>query len=313
MEPIQENKTSPGAAFNSPAFSVERGITASPTPNNLILSPEPNPIDPDKIVEWNDKIEESVKRIGELCEINKLMHMAVAQSSDTKHSWLMYGGILLGPLGSSIIGIGLLFDSTVGPSTIAMITGYMSGIVIAIIKYGKFDDVSNNNKAAVARYSSMEMNVRRQLSLYRKDRLPAREYLEWLNKSYEDLFMASPLLPYKLTRKYNKMLSKDENKKIATIEENSLTSFTKVLRSCNPRKSSENIEIAVNNEERCSEPSDITGEEDVDLEHGGRVSITGQPPEVKRMVSQQFTDLSKFGDGMLNYEMKRFMNNKHLN
>ena len=51
-----------------------------------------------------------------------------------------------------------------------IILGFLSGVIVAILKYGKYDEVSTANKSAAAKYASLEANVRRQLSLYRSDR-----------------------------------------------------------------------------------------------------------------------------------------------
>ena len=42
---------------------------------------------------------------------------------------------------------------------IELVLGFLSGIVVASIKFGRYDEVSNANKTAAARYTSIESNV----------------------------------------------------------------------------------------------------------------------------------------------------------
>ena len=133
-------------------------------------------------VEWNDKLEMAAKDIGETSKSYKLMHIQEAQLADKTYNRLMIIGIIMGPLSGITSGIGATINTGTEPiiPIIAAIFGFISGIIVAIIKFGKYDEASNANKQAAARYTSIESNVRRQLGLYRSDRVPAIPYMEWL-------------------------------------------------------------------------------------------------------------------------------------
>ena len=148
---------------------------------------------------WNDKLESVAKDIGEDATGNKLMHIWEAQNNITKYNRLMMLGICIGPIGGLLSTIGAALNPDRDPTIpiISAIFGFLSGIFVAIIKFGKYDEKSNGHKQAVARYTSVESNVRRQLSLYRMDRIPASTYMEWLERKFEDIFLAAPLLPPK--------------------------------------------------------------------------------------------------------------------
>lgn len=147
---------------------------------------------------WNDKLENAVKDIGETSKGYKLMHIKEAQHSIKIYNRLMIVGIVMGPLAGIISGIGASINvETTDPTIpiIATIFGFISGIAVTIIKFGKYDESSNASKQAAARYTSIESNVRRQLGLYRSDRVPATPYMEWLENKYEELFLSAPLIP----------------------------------------------------------------------------------------------------------------------
>ena len=147
--------------------------------------------------EWNTKLEDAAQGIGQAAQGYKHMHIWQAQRASKKHHCLMGTGIVMGPIASVISSIGLAFGLTNNPtiSVITILLGFVSGIMVATVRFGKFDEVSNANKSAAARYTSIESNVRRQLGLYRKDRISAVSYMDWLETKYEELFMSAPLLP----------------------------------------------------------------------------------------------------------------------
>ena len=64
-------------------------------------------------------------------------------------------------------------------------------------KFNNYSEKSQSHLVASARYISLENNIKRQLLLDKNDRLPANEYLEWVMKNYDNLYMASPLIDEK--------------------------------------------------------------------------------------------------------------------
>lgn len=153
--------------------------------------------------EWNDKLEHVVLDIGFTSMAYKIMHITVAQQATKQYSRYMLAGIVVGPLSGIISGIGVAINSSyVSFQIIATILGFLSGIIVAIIKFNKFDEVINSNKDAAAKYTSLESNIRRQLAVYRNNRISAGPYLEWLSDTYENLFSSAPLLPISVQDAY---------------------------------------------------------------------------------------------------------------
>lgn len=160
---------------------------------------------------WNDKLETAARDIGEMSLSYKMMHIEMAQRAHLKYNVLMYMGIILAPLS----GIISQFNSPLSScdnmylSFTALGISFISGIVVAIIKFSRYDEVEYANKLAASKYVSLESNVRRQLALYRDNRIDAIEYMEWLTNCFDELFMSSPLLPHFLFNKYRALAKKN--------------------------------------------------------------------------------------------------------
>ena len=231
---------------------------------------------------WNDELEAAVKEIGDESKGYKIMHIHMAQRATQIYTHLTIAGIVLGPLASLFSSV----DSFANPersvaSIISIFLGFLSGVTVAIIKFGKYDEVSNANKTASARYTSIESNVRRQLSLQRKDRIPAMTYMDWLETKYEELFMSAPLLPRKVFDNY-----------IYTAKKQGLTV---------PERYKHNIDIEdgyiLSKKEEIADISDIEVAKD---------TIEDKPKSlIQTSTFSSFADLNQFSDDMLRYEMRR--------
>lgn len=229
---------------------------------------------------WNDKIEEAAKNIGETSRAYKIMHIAEAQKASKDYNRLMMFGIILGPASGIISGISAALNPEMNPTfpIIELILGFLSGIVVASIKFGRYDEVSNANKTAAARYTSIESNVRRQLGLNREDRMSPTSYMEWLETKYEELLLSAPLLPpgnyekYKNTADKEGWIIPERYDHIISLEEGS-----------RKHQIIEERNITLNPQETISSQ-----------EHRRSVTM-GNIPE-----------LNKFSDQMLKYEMRRF-------
>jgi hypothetical protein len=148
-----------------------------------------------KTSKWNKKIEKVVIDIGNKSFKYKSLHLKVAQDSYNKYSLYMSTVIILSPLAGTIGALGAFIniESYIFSITSSLIS-FICGILVSMIKFGKYDQMSNAHKTATARYISLGNNVKRQLSLYKDDRIPANEYLDWLTHSFDELYISSPLL-----------------------------------------------------------------------------------------------------------------------
>ena len=146
---------------------------------------------------WNSVIEKNIKEIGESCKGYKWMHITSARSAMQSYNLLMYVTMIIGPLGGLFGAISSSEEWCNNTSTfqiLIVVSGFVSGVFASIIKYSKYNERSVDHKTAAAKYTSLEGNIRRQLSLYRDDRVNAGKYLQWVSVSFDDLFSASPLV-----------------------------------------------------------------------------------------------------------------------
>lgn len=160
--------------------------------------------------QWDESIETIVCDLGSRAQAYKIMHTKLARSSSKLYQWLMLGSILTGPLSGTISAIG----SATSPDPMAVLpivatfVSFLAGILVAIVKFGKYDEKTTAYKQAAAKLSSLEYNVRQQLALPRDRREHATNYLKWISKSSEDVFAAMPIIPSSTQQWYAEEASK---------------------------------------------------------------------------------------------------------
>ena len=147
------------------------------------------------IKKWNSKIEKILKNILKKSNIYKKEHYKLAEQNDKYFSYLMITVIILTPIPalSSIIRtfsheLDILYILT------SSITSFISGILLSILKFSNFKEQSNKHKTATIKYIYLVNNITRQLELYRRNRISAQEYLDWILKKYDELNSESPLI-----------------------------------------------------------------------------------------------------------------------
>jgi hypothetical protein len=276
---------------------------------------------------WNDKLEDTAKYIGDMSRIYKQMHIKSAQQSSYIYNIYMYSSIVIGPLAGILTGISSVYENDQKSKHILTILitfmSFFSGIIAAIIKFGKFDEESSSNKLAASRYTSLESNVRRQLALYRKDRINSKDYIEWLNKSFDELFLSSPLLPEYIYEKYS-----DE----AEVQGFHISKYEKII-NINKDYEDEKIkdfsnknEIIVNNEDikDNKDNEDIKDNKDnKDIKNNKNIEDIKDNKNIKNIKDikdiedniirhrtksfSAFADLNKYDDSLMQYEIKRFL------
>ena len=242
---------------------------------------------------WNDKIELSAKNIGENSKGYKIMHLNEAQKSKKIYNTLMVLGIFLAPMAGVFSGINSILNPDENPvlPILSTLFGLTAGCVISIIKFGKYDESSIANKQAAARYTGIESSVRRQLSLYRKDRVQADEYMKWLETKFEELFISAPLLPSDAYSEYSitaeKLGIQIPNQYQNTIKINS--EFESSISKNISNSDSIKINIENNTEQNQSNNNSV----DIEVERSSDMA--------------SFPELNQYSDKMLQYETRRMM------
>jgi len=149
---------------------------------------------------WNHELETLVCQIEQEAHGMRAMHIEVSLASSRTYNWLTITGIVLGLLSGTLSGIGSVIDPGSNPiiPIISSVVSYLSSLVIAIVRFSNFEQMSESHRTAAGRYRSIELNVRSN-SLLKPE---PRKYTEWLTKAYEDLFVSSPLIPKDIQDKY---------------------------------------------------------------------------------------------------------------
>jgi len=277
--------------------------------------PRPATLSDERSVHWNSRLEEAAKDIGESSKCYKLMHVEEAQQVTTIYSGLMIAGIVTGPLAGIVTSVGTAAavegDTMIVCNIVSIILGFVSGIIVSIVKFGRYEEMSNANKQAAARYTSIESNVRRQLSLFRVDRVAASPYMEWLEAKYDELFMSAPLLPasaydrfssrvgdhgFKMPNRYDSVIEINHEYEDARMGE--VTDQTTIA--INEDSGGSTVSLAPKTLASTKWRAAVN---DVMLSQ----TMKGEKKVKRTETMSQFPELNECSDQMLQYEMKRMM------
>lgn len=229
---------------------------------------------------WNDDSENFIKQITDNIKSYKFMHLQQAQQSYNFYRKLTLGGIIIGPMASILSSINQVLYPDENPiiPIIEILLGFLSGIIVAIIKFGKYDEAINSNQTVAAKYTSLEANISRQMCLYRENRLPARNYLEWVETKYGDILNSAPII----TKNTYDSFVKNATKKGYTVP-NRYDSIITINKESLP-------EIIIQS------PTEPT---------------TDNKLTTKRTTTMmKLPEINQYSDKMLQYEMKRMFNMK---
>lgn len=203
------NITSPNNTTKNSPLNKVRTIQNTPSKDfDLGLSEDSSnskvKLDVKSKVKWNQRIENIINKICKDSEFYKKIHILVAQRASNIHMILMSIGIFFGPISGIMNTVETVMDPTRDPviPIISAVLAFLSGVVLTIIKFASYDEISISNKMTSCNYKSLEMNIKRQLSLEREDRIDAIEYLNWVGNSYDELYANAPLVSISVYKKF---------------------------------------------------------------------------------------------------------------
>lgn len=275
--------------------------------------------------QWNDSIENVVKSIGEKCKLYKQMHIHYAQQSTLKFKRISILSIIVGPISGILTTIEAATNDHISILLISSVLSFISGAISAIIKFAKYEEVITAHKSAAAKYTSLETNVRRQLALYRNDRINVELYLNWLNESFDSLYMSCPLIPKQIYDLYG---NQDENGIIFVNKEfedqkcKEITDTTEIPIT-DQKKVNLNSDIVINIDsvmkksktiyDRDSPTSNSTSDSDYDnnrrpstFSSDSSQNAKGNNAVKRTNTMSHYHDFNRYNSDMMNYEMKRF-------
>jgi hypothetical protein len=260
-------------------------------------------------VSWNNKIEQNIKEIGEKSKAYKIMHIQESRKISLTYRRLMIAGIALGPISGLLSAIGAILHpcAPVNMPIISTCIAFISGFVIAVTKYGKFEEKSSYHKIAASKYTSLESNIRRQLVLRQEDRINAVPYLEYVGSNFDELFSISPLIDRKIYQNYvkiarvNGLVIPDEYGLTITVAEDYQRAKFNEIKNVSLINVN-NIEIT--DKEEITDNIEIINTKKLSLEEG----VLKGTKEIKRNGPlTYFPEINKYSDGRMEYEMERMM------
>jgi hypothetical protein len=275
--------------------SLDSPLRIGNSRNHTSISVSKPPLSPQQNnkTSWNHRIESSIKEIGQKSTGYKIMHVKEAKKLSQFFMTLMYIGICIGPVSGMISSLGSIMTDS--PPTAfelsSSVMSFASGIIMAVIKFGKYEQKSSSHKLAASRYTSLESNIRRQLMLNKSDRISASQYVKWVTNSFDELFLASPLVTSKI---YNNYAEHAEKRQIIIPEKYESKIYI-------------NPEYSENRLRELADDSDIKihmGKERKTTHHEDD-QVKGDK-EVKRTDEfGHFSDINKYGNGQMRYELGR--------
>ncbi|MHA2036963.1 MAG: SLATT domain-containing protein [Promethearchaeota archaeon] len=226
------------------------------------------------------------------------MHRMVASYNTTLYNVLTFCSILIGSVTSSLSMLQTLLypEQDVVLPIIITCTGVLTSVISAFIKFSQYEEVTTANKQAYVKYSNLENNIRRQLAIYRSDRIEPVKYFEWLETKFDDIVKSAPLLPDSAYENYN-LLAIDKNLPIPNQYGCTIT-INKDVHEDN------SDEIIINYSESITDDSNIESDDS----ENKKVKL-GDDDDSDNYEVNRVKDGSAVVDNMLTYEMSRLQNN----
>lgn len=231
--------------------------------------------------QWNDAVEETVKYIGERCRANKIMHLHNAIYYNYIYQILMYIVIILSPVAGVIATFEAVFPQLTFAVLIAILT-YISAILAGIVKFSGYNEKRDAHKLVSSKYSSLEMNVRKQLILNREDREPCNLYLNWASRALDEIDSSAPFISKRIYRKY--------------------VNFARKTGRFIPEAYDDIVEIGNNTKQTAT---NLYNEEEIKVNNGNNSNIKF----IRRKDDNYLpvSELNGYSEERMRYEMQRFM------
>lgn len=144
---------------------------------------------------WSKNTEKIIEQIRDMSKRNRALHIDKATEAIYRYNALTVSGMIIGPATGILAGSKQVVcgDDHI---TTGIIIGLsvMSSIIISIIKFGNFDETYNLHKQASTEYHNIENDINIQLITEPSNRIPADEYIKWIQTKYQTIFDQSPLI-----------------------------------------------------------------------------------------------------------------------
>ena len=144
---------------------------------------------------WNSNFEKIILNFKNKISSLGKQHSELSEIKYKYHSYYMLSVLIIGPLTGLVSGVGSYFKTHENLLLVSSsFLNIFSGIILSIIKFNKYDEISNDHKNAAIRYASLEHNIEQQILLRKKDRIEAEKYLDFLNEEFRQICASSPFI-----------------------------------------------------------------------------------------------------------------------
>lgn len=150
-------------------------------------------------MKWTEQNINDLKQIRIDVLNNIDFHINEGNSNLYVYNILMYICIIIGPLSGFVSSIQTIIypeEDIIFP-IMSSSMGFLSGIIIALTKFGKYNTKANSHQSIALRYIKLEKNISKQLTSSEHDML-SYEYMKWLFDIMETLLDTKSLKKYNI-------------------------------------------------------------------------------------------------------------------
>lgn len=250
---------------------------------------------------WNETTEKVIKDIQTSCREYKYMHVEACKAASRKYDFTMYVIIAVGPISSILASTYDTSDNCNSPinQAVQIFLYLITGVLSAIIKFSKFEHKATVHRTTSLKFSSLENNIKRQLTLRPEDRQPADKYLDWVIHSFDELFNSSPIIADTVFQKWSKE-RKDETdaSKETTIpcKETTIPSKETTI------PSKEDLHLCKEHSGICK---DHSGDTTTPVTTPVTTHVATSLPSPRPQYPLEELEYNSFSDGKMNYELAR--------
>jgi len=152
---------------------------------------------------WNEKIELSMLRLQKKCLVYKWLFTQVAAKLHRRDKIM---GIV-NVFASVASGTAIFGNTSTSNMIVTIITGvvaYLLSVSLGLGAFLNYAEASENHKEAAHKFSQVAELIQRQLDVDAGDRQEAQDFVRWIEREFNTVHEASPMLSPSLLAKFEK-------------------------------------------------------------------------------------------------------------
>lgn len=161
--------------------------------------------------EWTDELEKQLKYLGECAQgYVRMYKMDILRYSKLQQRWTS-GNISAGVIGGALLTLALSLgiDQSQAMIIISAFLSFGSSVCQGYLYQVDYASTLADLKRQAAKYSGLQNNIKRQLSIPRRKREKAEDYHRWITNNYDQLAETSLNIHPDTVDEYRKICEKD--------------------------------------------------------------------------------------------------------